>query len=421
MQPDSSRDAGGQRQAKRVRPYSARSRCELACRADVAEGDRSLFRPGQLLLNRAAGRRFQAELEGLKGAPDPTFAERAKRAQLDLSLWRLPRSTDVLALVDWLRADAARAGEDRVVIGPNTVWRGEPKYHGGPGGQPRPAPEARMGGTGKEAPGQKGPDVAALDTGYVADLPTSLLQQLVPDTDDGDPLDVDGNGVLDTQNGHGSFVAGVIHRVAPELVIDPGRVLDSTGFGDDATVAVELFETAAPVINLSFGGYTEDDRAPVAMVEALRRLRATHVLVAAAGNNSSDRPFWPAALKGVVAVAAYDSRDGARRPARFSNYGHWVDVCAPGVDIVSTFAHFAAGPTGEPPEFAGWALWDGTSFAAPQVAALLAQKVRDGSTGPQAVTWLLDEMCSVVPELADYGLALEAPIDLTSSASGAGR
>jgi hypothetical protein len=83
------------------------------------------------------------------------------------------------------------------------------------------------------------------------------------------------------------------------------------------------------------------------------------------------------------------------------------------VDIVSTFAHFAAGPTGEPPAFAGWALWDGTSFAAPQVAALLAQKVRDGATGPQAVTWLLDEMCSVVPELADYGLVLEAPIDLT--------
>ena len=92
------------------------------------------------------------------------------------------------------------------------------------------------------------------------------------------------------------------------------------------------------------------------------------VMVASAGNDASIRPTWPAAYPEVIGVAAL----GPAGPAAFSNAGHWVDCCAPGVDLVSTF-HRA--PRHDPP-FHGWARWSGTSFAAPLVAAMIAREVQ---------------------------------------------
>jgi len=165
-------------------------------------------------------------------------------------------------------------------------------------------------------------------------------------------------------------------------------VLDTTGLGDDASVTRELLENRAPVVNLSLGGYTEDDRAPTAIGAVVRALTRSVVVVAAAGNNSSHRPFWPAAFKGVLAVAAYQS-SRVPIPAKFSNHGAWVDVCAPGTDIVSTFATFPTAK-GKAHLFDGWAMWDGTSFAAPQVAAAaaLVLAVRPDLRGDQVVALL---------------------------------
>ena len=61
--------------------------------------------------------------------------------------------------------------------------------------------------------------------------------------------------------------------------------------------------------------------------------RATRVVVASAGNDATSRRTYPAALPGVVGVGALDGN----RPAAFSNFGPWVDACAPAVDVVSTF------------------------------------------------------------------------------------
>ena len=404
--------------------WSQRRELELTCSADesdaadggVVRGDRSWFRPGQLLVDRTTARLYADSL-ARNEKQDRGFDTREGLQSLDLIQVQLDPATDVIDLTRWIELDAARRDlGHQVVVGPNFCWRGEPIYHGGPGGEPSPEKRRDMPGAGKKRDPNDPCDIATLDTGIVDTLPRELMAALRPDKNDADDLDVDQDGLLDTQNGHGSFVAGVVHQLAPELLVDPGKVLDSTGLGDDASVTRELLQTRAPVVNMSLGGYTEDDRAPVAMASVIRLLAQTTVLVASAGNNGSDRPFWPAAFKGVVAVAAYDSTGQSIVAAKFSNYGSWVDVCAPGVGVVSTFATFPPDPNqakaGEP-VFEGWARWDGTSFAAPQVAAVLAQLVQSGATARDAVARFLDQECSYDAALVNYGLVHRPRITLT--------
>ena len=57
------------------------------------------------------------------------------------------------------------------------------------------------------------------------------------------------------------------------------------------------------------------------------------VIVAAAGNFNTDKPFYPAAYPEVIAVGAVN--DDSEK-AHFSNWGDWVDISAPGIDMLST-------------------------------------------------------------------------------------
>ena len=83
------------------------------------------------------------------------------------------------------------------------------------------------------------------------------------------------------------------------------------------------------------------------------------VVVASAGNDAMSRPVFPAALPGVVGVGAF----GPAGPAAFTNFGPWVNACAPGVDLVGIFFSWSDQP--EHLRFRGWAIWSGTSFAWP--------------------------------------------------------
>jgi hypothetical protein len=225
---------------------------------------------------------------------------------------------------------------------------------------------------------------AITDAAFVIDAAPSGSPTVV---DDIDVPDSDNDGWLDREAGHGTFISGIVRRLAPDATIVNLGVLTGFGDGDDFTVGQGIARLlgkvqSVDVVNLSLSGYTDDDGPPLAIAAAIRALCAAGnhpVVVAAAGNNASSRPAYPAALDDVIGVAATD--DVTR--AWFSNYGRWVDACAPGVDVVSTFFVFdgkavAADGYSDPDAFRdGWAVWSGTSFSAPKVAAQIARYMSD--------------------------------------------
>jgi subtilisin family serine protease len=240
--------------------------------------------------------------------------------------------------------------------------------------------------------GRRRPKVLVLDTGlstlrsgagpahpYLADavvIQPDWRDRLRPmATDDEDEPDADGDRRLDLQSGHGTFIVGIIRRLCPEAEIHVNGVLSGLATSDDATIGHGIKRAASrigphgpDVVVMSLGAYTDDDQPPP-LAAWIEKYLGDSVVVAAAGNSASKRPVFPAALPGVVAVGALDSR--GRAP--FSNHGGWVDACAPAVDVVSTFfTHFDEMVNGTSRCFRGWARWSGTSFAAPKVAAAIA-------------------------------------------------
>jgi thermitase len=145
------------------------------------------------------------------------------------------------------------------------------------------------------------------------------------------------------RNGHGTHVAGIAAAVTNntrgvagmgfDSVLMNAKVLGDNGSGTWSWVASGIIwaaDNGANVINMSFGGTSYSTVVKDAVNYAWGR---NVVLVAAAGNNNSNALMYPAAYTNVIAVGATDHNDVR---ASFSNFGTWVDVAAPGVDILST-------------------------------------------------------------------------------------
>jgi len=241
--------------------------------------------------------------------------------------------------------------------------------------------------------------VVVVDTGLAADpfLPAGLQAQSAGRGIRDEP-DADDDGNLDPAAGHATFIAALVEQLAPDAKVEVRQVLSTFGDGSDSDVADTLWtlvDAPPDVVNLSFAGYSEGDVAPLAIRNAVAELvaRGTAV-VAAAGNDATCRPAWPASLDGVVGVGAL----GPAGPAWFTNHGPWVRACAPGVDVVSRFFEVPLSPAASQQhdvraltEVSRWAAWSGTSFAAPIVAGVLARAVLAGATPEQAVGRLIDD------------------------------
>ena len=211
-----------------------------------------------------------------------------------------------------------------------------------------------------KVPGDRKVTVAVVDTGIDHTHPdfsgrVNKGRDVVNNDDD----------AMDDQ-GHGTHCAGTIAAglgnggvvgVAPGVSLLAVKVLDANGSGSYAGVAegiVYAADQGAPVISMSLGGSRTSKVLEDAVAHAIRK---GSLIVAAAGNDGSDDPSYPAALPGVMAVSATQRDD---RLAYFSNTGKHVSVAAPGVDILSTV------PDGK------YESLDGTSMSCPHVSGLAA-------------------------------------------------
>jgi len=313
--------------------------------------------------------------------------------------------TSAPELVHELRGGAG--AHRRMSVTPNHVMQGNPDWTGGPFGPPRPTAALPI-PAGNGTAGRR-VTVAVLDTG-IAEHPwfedCAWYGGCTPD--EYESLDFSPDWELDCEAGHGTFIAGVVLQQAPNAFLRVERVLGADGVTDELELLhglrrVQARATAAgdrlDLLSLSLGCFTFDDRPSPVLADAVARLARHTVIVAAAGNQGTDRPYWPAALKDVVAVAALARETGPDGPERasFSNHGWWVDACAPGEDVASSFLTHGR-ENGQ--SFHGYATWSGTSFAAPYVtgsiAALMAAK---DMTARDALGDLLDSAVGRIPDL----------------------
>ncbi len=211
----------------------------------------------------------------------------------------------------------------------------------------------------------KGVTVAVVDSG-VDDHHPDLTGRVLPGADfTGNAAD--GRVDLST-DAHGTAVAGIIAGtgtgpdhitgLAPDATILPVRISD-TLTSDPAVLAQGInYATThgAKIINISICARILNPQIRTAVETAIEH---DIVVVAAAGNDrlTGNPAQYPAALPGVIAVAATDAED---RLWPKSESGPYLGVTAPGVDIYTT------GAEGSHQQATG------TSFAAPHVAAAAA-------------------------------------------------
>ncbi|QLQ40279.2 type VII secretion-associated serine protease mycosin [Micromonospora robiginosa] len=244
-----------------------------------------------------------------------------------------------------------------------------------------------------------GVTVAVIDSGVSPSHPL-LRGRVLPGEDFNQLVHLKGQCDL---VGHGTMVAGIIAGregsgtpytgIAPEARILPLRVLAENKENFDPDVPGEIgrairwaVDHDADVINLSL--VTLDDPALKSAVDYA--LGKDVVLVASAGNrqeNREDRPGYPAAYPGVVAVAGIDEQGGHVGSSVSADY---VDIAGPGLNIVGP-APQGSGYRAEPQ--------GGTSFATAYVSGAAALvRAAHPDISPQEVAYRLTRTADNPPD-----------------------
>ena len=246
--------------------------------------------------------------------------------------------------------------------------------------------------------------IAVVDTGAQYDHP-DLAGNYASDPGY-DFVDADSDPYPDVPSDeyHGTHVSGCAAAVVDNgtgvagqgnSTLINGRSLDESGSGSTADIADAIqwaADQGADVINLSLGGggYTDTMKNAVSYADDNGAL-----VVAAAGNDGSSSVSYPAAYSECVAVSAVDSNENL---ASFSQYGDSVELCAPGVNVLSTTTE-ARGSYEE---------LSGTSMATP---------VTSGVAGLTLAAW--PDLTNL--ELRDHLKATAADIGLSSRKQGSGQ
>jgi thermitase len=208
---------------------------------------------------------------------------------------------------------------------------------------------------------------------------------------------VENDSIADDDSGHGTHVAGIagaltgngtgIAGACPSCRLLIAKVLPADGVGTLEDVIDGIIWSAdngAEVINLSLGHYgtstAEEDAVNYAWNKGA-------VVAGAAGNDSTNQRFYPAAYTNAIAVSATNQDD---RLASFSNYGGWIDLAAPGVGVLSTV-----------PDDYGYV--SGTSMATPHVSALAGLISAQGYSASQIRNRMETTAADLGPNGKDVG------------------
>jgi subtilisin family serine protease len=178
---------------------------------------------------------------------------------------------------------------------------------------------------------------------------------------------LDTNGAIlpvEDFDGHGTHTSGTIAAadnnigvvgVAPQADLLIAKVMDNTGSGQTSWLISGIewaVNNNAKVISMSLGSPSYSSALNTACNNALA---AGTLLVAAAGNDNVNTPFYPASLSSVISVAAIDQN---KAKASFSNYGPTIALAAPGVSVYSTV------PASINPTAVADAVWSSASHTA---------------------------------------------------------
>ncbi len=205
-------------------------------------------------------------------------------------------------------------------------------------------------------------------------------------------------GTVGALTGNGVGVSGVAGGNDTEEGV---RLMSLAGFGNSGTGGFdEAFIYAADmgaVISQNSWGYTAPGFVEQSLLDAIDYFIANAgfdengaqvgpmaggLVVFAAGNSGSSADYYPGFYEPVLAVASTDHND---QKSGFSNYGQWVDISAPGSNVLSTYIN------------GGYNHLSGTSMACPHVsgvAALVVSKLG-------GVDFSTDQLRAIIEATAD--------------------